>query len=349
MTEQVTRPAGGEAVANAAEEVRRAAEEVRQVAESTKEVAKEVTNATVDGLESGTNHALEFLGVPIDIASLIQNSVTLMVNLILALLIFFVGKWVGKRILAVINRVLERTNLDRTVLNFLNNLLYGLMLVTVTLAALNKLGVNTNSFVAVLGAAAVAIGMALKDQLSNLAAGVMIVIFRPFGRGDYVEIGGQMGTVLDITLVNTRIKTAANHEIIIPNGDIMTSSSTNFTSLPTRRVDVVVGIGYHSDIKKARELMLMIADAHALILAEPEPVVRVTALSESSVDLTLYVWTENDDWFSVQCDLLERIKYAFDEYGVDIPFPNRTLHLGALDELNRLLKEQRSDWTHLPK
>ncbi|AKG19780.1 mechanosensitive ion channel protein MscS [Moraxella bovoculi] len=282
------------------------------------------------------------MGVPIDIHTLIHDGVELGINILLALLIFFVGKWVGKRVLTVINRMLERSRLDQTVVNFLNNLLYGLMIVAVLLAALNKLGINTNSFVAVLGAAAVAIGMSLKDQLSNLAAGVMIVIFRPFGRGDYVEVGGQTGTVIDITLVNTRIRTPANHEIIIPNGDIMTNSSTNYTSLPKRRVDVLVGIGYHSDIQKAREAMLSVASRHDKILKHPAPNVRVTALSESSVDLTLYVWTENDDWFDVQCDLLEKVKYAFDESGVDIPFPNRTVHIQGVEGLSKLLQEQKS-------
>ena len=325
------------------EAVIKAAEEVKQAAETTKEIAKEATAVTVEGLEDTTNHALEFLGVPIDVHTLIHDGVELGINILLALLIFFVGKWVGKRILAVINRMLERSRLDQTVVNFLINLLYGLMIVTVLLAALNKLGINTNSFVAVLGAAAVAIGMSLKDQLSNLAAGVMIVVFRPFGRGDYVEVGGQTGTVIDITLVNTRIRTSANHEIIIPNGDIMTNSSTNYTSLPTRRVDVLVGIGYHSDIQKAREAMLSVASHHDKILKHPAPNVRVTALSESSVDLTLYVWTENNDWFDVQCDLLEKVKYAFDEAGVDIPFPNRTVHIQGVEELSKLLKEQKSE------
>ncbi len=325
------------------EAVVKAVEEVKQAAETTKEVAKEATAVTVEGLEDTANHALEFLGVPIDVHTLIHDGVELGINILLALLIFFVGKWVGKRILAVINRMLERSRLDQTVVNFLNNLLYGLMIVTVLLAALNKLGINTNSFVAVLGAAAVAIGMSLKDQLSNLAAGVMIVVFRPFGRGDYVEVGGQTGTVIDITLVNTRIRTPANHEIIIPNGDIMTNSSTNYTSLPTRRVDVLVGIGYHSDIQKAREAMLSVASHHDKILKHPAPNVRVTALSESSVDLTLYVWTENNDWFDVQCDLLEKVKYAFDEAGVDIPFPNRTVHIQGVEELSKLLKEQKSE------
>lgn len=321
----------------------KATEEVRQAAKVTKDVAQDVTQATAKNVENGTNEVLEFLGVPIDVDTLLHGGVDLLVNVVLALLIFLVGKWIGSRILAVINRLLERSSLDKTVVNFLNNILYWLMIVVVILAALNKLGINTNSFVAVLGAAAVAIGMSLKDQLSNLAAGVMIVVFRPFGRGDYVEVSGQTGTVTDITLVNTRIRTPNNHEIIIPNGDIMTTPSINFTSLPTRRVAVLVGIGYHCDIQQARQVMLDVASRHELILKDKDPIVRVTALSESSVDLTLYVWTHNDDWFLVECDLLEQIKYAFDEAGVDIPFPNRTVHIEGVEKLSGLLKEQKNE------
>lgn len=323
--------------------VAQAAEEVKEAAQMTKEVAKDVTVATAENIEKGANHALEFLGVPIDIDTLTQSSIDIGIKIALALMIFFVGKWIGKRILKVVDRLLERSSLDQTVSNFLSNLLYGLMLVAVVLAALNKLGVNTNSFVAILGGAAVAIGVSLKDQLSNLAAGVMIVIFRPFGRGDVVEVGGKTGTVMDITLVNTRIRTAGNHEVIIPNGDIMTTSSTNFSSLPNRRVEVLVGIGYHCDIQQAREVMLSVAAKHELVLQDPEPIVRVTALSDSSVDLTLYAWSQNGDWFGVQCDLLEQVKYAFDDAGIDIPFPNRTVQIEGLDELSKLLKANKAD------
>ena len=326
-----------------AQAVTEAAEEARQAAETAKEVAADAAKLTKDTLEHGANDTLQFLGIPIDINTLTQLVIDMSGRLVLALLIFFVGKWIVKRVVLVAKHMMARSRLDNTTASFLGNLLYGLMLVAVILAALNKLGVNTNSFVAIFGAAGVAIGVSLKDQLSNLAAGVLIVIFRPFGRGDVVEVGGQTGTVLDITLVNTRIRTANNHEIIIPNGDIMTNSSTNYTSLPTRRVDVLVGIGYHSDIQKAREAMLSVASHHDKILKHPAPNVRVTALSESSVDLTLYVWTENNDWFDVQCDLLEKVKYAFDEAGVDIPFPNRTVHIQGVEELSKLLKEQKSE------
>nr|WP_311195364.1 mechanosensitive ion channel family protein [Moraxella cuniculi] len=322
-----------------------AATEAKQAAEVAKEVAADAAKITKDTIESGANNTLDFLGVPIDITTLTQMAIDMSGRLALALLIFFVGKWVGKRLVRLAKLVMARSRLDNTAANFLGNLLYGVMLVAVILAALNKLGVNTNSFVAILGAAGVAIGVSLKDQLSNLAAGVLIVIFRPFGRGDVVEIGGKTGTVLEITLVNTRIRTANNHEIIIPNGDIMTTASVNFSSLPTRRVDVEVGIGYDADIRSARAVMLDLAKNHPNVLATPEPVVLVTALADSSVDLSLRVWVENEHWLTVQADLLEQVKYAFDEHGINIPFPNRTVQIEGFDmqTLSKLLQQQKDD------
>lgn len=334
------------AAANTAHKVEEATQTLAQTtAETTAkagEAVKETVQHTGEVLEIGTNQALEFFGVPINIDALIALMVAWSGKLVLALLIFFIGKWVGKRVLRVADLAMSRSRLDNTAASFLSNVLYGLMLVAVTLAALNKLGVNTNSFVAILGAAAVAIGMALKDQLGNLAAGVMIVMFRPFNRGDSVEIAGQIGTVIDITLVNTRIRTANNHEIIIPNGDIMTSASTNFSSLPQRRVDVVVGISYDSDIQAARELMIAEAHRHESVLDVPEPLVRVTALGDNAVNLTLYVWAENGDWWGVQCDLLECIKYSFDKHGINLPFPQRSVHIEGLnlDKVNQLLNQK---------
>ena len=324
-----------------------AAEEARQAAETAKEVAADAAKLTKDTLEHGANDTLQFLGIPIDINTLTQLVIDMSGRLVLALLIFFVGKWIVKRVVLVAKHVMARSRLDNTTANFLGNLLYGLMLVAVILTALNKLGVNTNSFVAIFGAAGVAIGVSLKDQLSNLAAGVLIVIFRPFGRGDVVEVGGQTGTVLDITLVNTRIRTANNHEIIIPNGDIMTSASVNYSSLPTRRVDIDVGIGYGADIRHARSVMLSLAKAHPNVLDTPEPTVIVTALADSSVNLRMHVWANNDDWFGVQAELLEQVKYAFDAEGISIPFPNRTIQIEGLDrsKLEKLLAHHHTNDT----
>lgn len=276
---------------------------------------------------------MEFLGLTFDVSSIVNSGLALLGKIVLALLIFFIGKWIAKKLVMLAEKMMGRGKLDNTVSNFLSNLLYGVLLVVVVLAALSKVGVNTTSVVAILGGAAVAVGIALKDQLANFAAGVMIVIFRPFNRGDYVEVNGKVGTVQQITLVNTRISTLNNHEIIIPNGEITTNATTNYTSLPNRRVDITVGIGYGADIKTAKDIMLSLAQAHELVFADPEPTIRVTNLGDSSVDLTLNVWTSNADWWTVNCDLLEQIKYALDDKAIEIPFPQRSLHVEGLEGL----------------
>lgn len=203
----------------------------------------------------------------------------------------------------------------------------------VVLAALSKVGVQTTSVVAILGGAAIAIGLSLKDQLSNFAAGIMIVTFRPFVRGDYVQISSYTGTVAEITLVNTHLTTINNHDVIIPNSDITTSAVVNYTALPNRRVDITIGIGYDADIKTAKDIMLSLAKNNPIAFSDPAPVVRVTNLGDNSVDLTLNVWTTNDDWWGMQCDLLEQFKYALDDNKIDIPFPQRSVHVKGLDML----------------
>lgn len=312
----------------------------KPVAENAETVLKEVAEQATQVLESSTNEALHFLGIPIDVNALTSSSIDIALRVLVALLIFFIGKWIGSRLVNLAKLMMTRSRLDNTAATFLGNLLYGIMLAAVILASLNKLGVNTNSFVAILGAAGVAIGISLKDQLSNLAAGLLIVIFRPFSKGDVVEVGGKTGVVLDITLVNTRIRSAHNHEIVIPNGDIMTSASTNFSSLPTRRVDIDVGISYQADIAHAKRVMLAVAKQHQLVLAEPEPVVLVMALADSSVNLSMRVWADNEHWLTVQSDLLEMVKTAFDDEGIGIPYPNRTVQIEGLDELSKLLNKE---------
>ena len=276
---------------------------------------------------------MEFLGFTIDMAALADNAVSWLLKLALAVVIFFVGRWLAKKATTVANALMVRSRLDETVASFLSSLLYGALLVVVVLAALNNVGVHTTSAVAILGGAAVAIGISLKDQLSNFAAGIVIVVFRPFVRGDYVQIQGYTGTVTEITLVNTHLTTVNNHAIIIPNGDISTSATTNYTALPNRRVDITIGIGYDADIKTAKELMLSLADNNEMAFKDPAPIIRVTNLGDNSVDLTLNVWTTNDDWWAMQCALLEEFKYALDDNKIEIPFPQRSLHVKGLDTL----------------
>lgn len=276
---------------------------------------------------------MEFLGFTLDIAALTDNTLALLFKVLLALLIFVIGRWFAKKIITIVHRIMLRSHLDDTVANFLGRLMYGVLLVIVVLAALNQVGVQTTSVVAILGGAAVAIGLSLKDQLSNFAAGIMIVTFRPFVRGDYVQISSYTGTVMEITLVNTHLTTINNHDIIIPNSDITTSAVTNYTALPNRRVDITIRIGYDASIKTAKDIMLDLAKNNSVAFSDPEPIVRVTNLAENSVDLTLNVWTTNDDWWAMQCELLEQFKYALDDNKIEIPFPQRSVHVKGLDQM----------------
>ena len=276
---------------------------------------------------------MEFLGFTLDIAALTDSAFTILFKVAIALLIFLVGRWLAKKFIKITNSMMLRSHLEDTIANFLSRILYGILLVIVSLAALSQVGVQTTSVVAILGGAAVAIGLSLKDQLSNFAAGIMIVTFRPFVRGDYVQIKGFTGTVTEITLVNTHLTTINNHDIIIPNSDITTSATTNYTALPNRRVDITIRIGYEADIKTAKTIMLDLAKNNPIAFREPAPVVRVTNLGENSVDLTLNVWTTNDDWWGMQCDLLEQFKYALDANKIDIPFPQRSVHVKGLDQM----------------
>ncbi|MGO1250177.1 mechanosensitive ion channel family protein [Psychrobacter sp.] len=276
---------------------------------------------------------MEFLGYTFDIATIISNATSLVIKIALAILIFAVGRWLAKKAVGLADNMMSRSHLDETVASFLSRLLYGVLLVVVILAALSKVGVQTTSVVAILGGAAVAIGLSLKDQLSNFAAGIMIVTFRPFVRGDYVEITGHTGTVTEITLINTHLTTINNHDIIIPNGEITTSAVTNYTALPNRRVDITVGVGYDADIRAAKNVMLSLAKSNSMAFTDPEPIVRVTNLGDNSVDITLNVWTTNDDWWAMQCELLEQFKEALDDEKIEIPFPQRSVHVKGLDQM----------------
>lgn len=276
---------------------------------------------------------MDFLGFTFDVTTLTENAFQFMIRLGLAILIFVIGRWLATKLVEISNRIMSRSHLEETVASFLSRLLYGVLLVIVILAALNQVGVHTTSVVAILGGAALAIGLALKDQLSNFAAGILIVIFRPFVRGDYVQISSYTGTVTDITLINTHITTINNHDVVIPNNDISTSAIINYTSLPNRRVDITVGIGYDANIKVAKDILLETVKNNPMAFSEPEPVVRVTNLGDNSVDLTLNVWTSNENWWAMQCQLLEDFKVALDSNNIDIPFPQRSIHVSGLDEI----------------
>jgi small conductance mechanosensitive channel len=252
---------------------------------------------------------------------------TWIVNIALALLIFFVGKLIAKKLTDITINVMRRSNVDETLLGFLQSVLYGAMLVFVVLAALAQLGIETTSFIAVLGAAGLAVGLAFKDSLANIGSGMMVIVFKPFVVGDFVTAGGESGTVEKITIFQTYMKTPDNKEIIIPNSNIISANITNFSAKETRRVDFVFGIGYDDDLKKAKEVLNQIVNADERVLKDPAPTVAVGELGASSVDFIVRTWVKSGDYWAVKWDITEAVKLRFDEEGISIPFPQMDLHM----------------------
>lgn len=250
-----------------------------------------------------------------------------LVRIALAVVIGLAGWWVVKLLTGGLDRVMSRAGMDQILRDFLRNFARVLGLVVVLVAVLDAVGVPTTSLLAVLGAAGLAIGLALKDSLSNIASGVMLIVLRPFRAGDAVEIAGKEGVVERVNIFQTLLRAYQNHDIILPNSQITTQPIVNFTSRPQRRIDLPVGIGYEDDIRKAREVLLGLAAAHEKVLGDPAPEVLVTALAESSVNLVLRAWVQTPDFVQVRSDLTEAVHRSFGESGISIPFPQRDLHI----------------------
>lgn len=244
-----------------------------------------------------------------------------------AVLIFLLGRWLSRRFAHGLDRVLGRAGVDATLGGFLRNIAYTVMLVLVMMTALTALGVPTTSMFALLGAAGLAVGLALKDSLSNIAAGVMLIVLRPFRAGDHVVIAGQEGIVQEIRVFQTWLRTFDHRVVILPNSQVTTTQIVNYSLLPLRRMEVAVGVGYGDDLKKARELLLKIASGHPAVVEDPPPVARVMALADSSITLTLYAFTRNDDHVDARSQIVEAIRDTFAANGISIPFPQRDLHV----------------------
>lgn len=260
------------------------------------------------------------------------------IKIVLALLIYLVGKWIAKRITRVINGLMERAEMDATLVNFLGNIVYAFLLAAVILAALDTLGVPVTSLLAVLGAAGLAIGLALKDSLGNFASGVMLVMFRPFKQGDFVEVAGVSGTVSEVRIFSTILTTPDNKEVIIPNGQVGADTITNYSANDQRRVDMVFGVGYDDDLKVARQVLTDLCANHPLILEDPATKIFVANLGDSSVDFNVRPWVKTDDYWTVYGDLLEQGKIALEEAGCSIPYPQSDVHLHAQNPLSDLMK-----------
>ena len=250
------------------------------------------------------------------------------INIAFALVIFIVGKMVAKGIVSVTKKVLAKAKMDDILINFVSSILNTILLLFIIVASLDQLGVDTTSLIALLGAAGLAIGLALQSSLQNFAAGVMLIIFRPFKAGDFVEAGGISGVVENINIFSSVFRTADNREVIVPNGAIYGGTITNFSARDTRRIDMVFGIGYGDDIRKAKDVIQEILDNDARILKAPAPLIAVGELADSSVNFNVRPWVKSGDYWDVKFDLTEGIKLAFDAQGISIPYPQMDVHTG---------------------
>jgi small conductance mechanosensitive channel len=248
-------------------------------------------------------------------------------RVVAAIVILVVGRWVARMVAKLIRRMMTKSKTDETLVSFVGNLSYIALLAFVVIAALNQLGIQTASFIAVVGAAGLAIGLALQGSLGNFAAGVLMIIFKPFKVGDFIEAAGTAGVVEEIQIFNTQLKTPDNKTVIVPNAKLTGDNITNYTTKGTRRVDFVFGIGYEDDIDKARSIIQEIIDQDERVLKDQKPLIVVSELADSSVNFTVRAWTASDDYWSFYFDTTEKVKKQFDAQGVSIPFPQRDVHV----------------------
>ena len=248
-------------------------------------------------------------------------------KIVAAILIFVVGRWIARALKNVIKRMMTKGNVDEILVSFVGNLTYIALFAFVIIAALNQLGIQTTSFIAIIGAAGLAIGLALQGSLANFAAGVLMIIFRPFQVGDYIEGAGVAGAVEKVQIFTTQLKTPDNKTIIIPNAKIMGDNITNYSAKDTRRVDMVIGVGYGDDLKKVREILEDILAKDHRILKDPAPTIGVLELGDNSVNFAVRPWVKRDDYWGAYFDVTETVKRRFDEEGISIPYPQRDVHL----------------------
>jgi small conductance mechanosensitive channel len=242
-------------------------------------------------------------------------------------LILVIGRFAAIGIRSFVRRLLTKSRVDTTLVGFITNLSYVAMMAFVIIAALGQLGVQTASFVAVLGAAGLAVGLALQGSLANFAAGVLMIIFKPFKVGDYIEAGGTAGTVEEIGIFSTELKSPDNKKVIVPNAKVTGDNIVNYTAKAQRRVDMIVGVSYSDDLDKVRKVLEAILSEDARILKEPAPIIGVLELANSSVNFAVRSWVNTADYWNVFIDNQEKIKKRFDAEGISIPFPQRDVHL----------------------
>jgi small conductance mechanosensitive channel len=248
-------------------------------------------------------------------------------SVLLALITLFVGLWIIRILVKSFSKAMVKAKVDESLYKFLASLISILLKILLVISVASMLGIEATSFIAVLGAAGLAVGLALQGSLSNFAGGVLILLFKPFRVGDAIDAQGYVGKVHAIHVLNTILKTFDNKTIIIPNGSLANGNIVNFSTEETRRVDMTFGIGYGDDIKKAKAVLQRLVDSDERILKEPESMIAVSELGDSSVNFVVRVWCNSADYWGIYFDMQEKVKYEFDKEGISIPFPQRDVHL----------------------
>ncbi|QOC23636.1 mechanosensitive ion channel [Wenzhouxiangella sp. AB-CW3] len=268
------------------------------------------------------------------------NYMEALVNIIGAILIFIVGRWIVRAIVAFMRRQLVKREIDAMLVSFLGNIVGAVLTVAVVLAAIGYLGVPITPLIAILGGAALAVGLALQSSLSNFASGIMLVGFRPFTRDNFVEAGGVAGTVMRVGIVNTELKTPDNRYVVVPNSAITSSPITNYSAYDTRRIDLIIGVHYDDDLKVARDTIARVLAKHEQVLDDPEPTIMLMDLGDSSVDFAVRPWVNTADFWPVRGELLEQLKTELEAAGCSIPFPQRDVHVYEESKANAVKGER---------
>jgi small conductance mechanosensitive channel len=256
-----------------------------------------------------------------------QMLIDFAIKLIVALAIVVIGKFIANMVRKGVVKVMRHKGMDDAIISFISSLLYGMLFFIVIVAAISHLGFNTTSLVAVVGAAGLAIGLALQGSLSNFASGVLLIVFKPFKSGDFIEVSGVTGIVEKILIFSTELRTGDNKTVIIPNGSITSGTITNYSTKPTRRIDLIIGVSYDADLAKTKALLLKIVSADQRVLKDQAITVGVSELADSSVNFVVRPWVKSSDYWPTYFDLLENIKTELDSEGIEIPFPQLSVHM----------------------
>jgi len=256
-----------------------------------------------------------------------QMLIDFAIKLLVALAIVIIGKFIANMVRKGVVKVMRHKGMDEAIISFISSLLYGMLFFIVIVAAISHLGFNTTSLVAIVGAAGLAVGLALQGSLSNFASGVLLIVFKPFKSGDFIEVSGVTGIVEKILIFSTELRTGDNKTVIIPNGSITSGTITNYSTKPTRRIDLIIGVSYDADLAKTKALLLKLVSADQRVLKDQAITVGVSELADSSVNFVVRPWVKSSDYWPTYFDLLEKIKTELDNEGIEIPFPQLSVHM----------------------